>query len=465
MTVGAARTPLALFIELLASFGAVAVFVAIFGQGDGPAPSFVAIAAVVLGSFALARALQMTDLEQEAMRIIGLTVSIIALLVIARIEYAPGEWLWDPGWFTGLFTDTSDTIRPNAHVIAGVVALVPLWLRGVMRGQAAIEFDSVLTSASLGMLAVIIATLATPDTREAVSWGAFALVYAAAALLTLALFQAPEPEASIARFARRWTSAGALFGGGAVAVAMLTAAIDPGAFGYLAPIGEPLRFVGSLLGTYVLGPIFWLLFQPFRLFGWLLGQIFPPGDPIPPPREELLADPEQREPGEQPLWWKALVWAMGISAFAVILAVTTLLLWFAFRRFARQRGRDARERRESIEPASSLAADLGDLMGAIARRLRRTPRAQNAVQIRRLYFEMLDAAQARGLDRPLAATPLQFAPSLDAYFASTVPSSISRAFAESRYGERAIDTSVVRDLRERWRGLRGASTDSADSHG
>ena len=179
MTIGAARTPMALFIDLLASFAAVAVWVEMAGQDDGPAPSFVAVAAVVLGSWALARVLQMTDLDQDAMRLVGVGASFVALFVIGRLEYAPDEWLFDPGWIIALVKDPGDAIEPNAHVIAGMVALAPLWLRGVIRGQAPIEFDSVLTSASLGMVAVVVAALVTPETRETVSWGAYALVYAA----------------------------------------------------------------------------------------------------------------------------------------------------------------------------------------------------------------------------------------------------------------------------------------------
>jgi hypothetical protein len=168
---------------------------------------------------------------------------------------------------------------------------------------------------------------------------------------------------------------------------------------------------------------------------------------VPQPEREV----EERE--EQPAWWRVLWWTIGISSFVMLLLVAIAVLWLAFRRFARANARDARERRESIEPASSLAADLGDLLGAIGRRLRRGGRARHALQIRRLYFEMLDAAEARGVARPASATPLQFAPALDAHFASGVPSSISRAFAASRYGEIAIDADELRKLREGWRTL------------
>ncbi len=457
MTVGAARTPLAVLLELLWGFAAVAVFVALFGQGDGPATSFATVAAVVIGSFALSRALQISDFDEEALRSAGAAASALALFLIAHIEYAPGAWPWEVGWFARLFTDTSDAIQPGAHIIAGLIALSPLWLRGIIRGQSQIEFDDVLGSASLGLLAVTVAALATPDTREPVSWGAFALAYAAIALVALAVYRVPEPETSLGHFARRWTIALAAIVAVSGALALAAAAVDPGAFGFLAPIGEPLAYVGRLLGTYVLGPIFWLLVLPFRIIGWLLSGLLPDSAP-PAPRIIDQPPPEPERERERPLWYQILVWIFGGGAVAMALAVAAAVLWFAFRRFTRSRERDPRERREDIEPASSLRDDLGDLIGALARRFQRAPRPQSFFQIRRLYFEMLAAAAASGLERPASATPLQFAPSLDTHFASGVPSSISRAFTASRYGDLPIDAAIVRDLRSRWNTVHHTAT-------
>jgi hypothetical protein len=451
VTVRAARTPLAVLLELMAIFAAVALFVGAFGQGDGPAPSFIAVAVVLVGSFVLARALQLVDIEESTMRWAGVIVSLLALFILVRLEYAPDEWLLDTGWLASFFSDTADTIQPNGHVIAGMIALLPVWFRGVWRGVAPLEFDGVLTSASLGMFAVLIAALATPDTRETISWGAFAFAYAALGLVTLALFQAPEPQLPLAIFARRWTVALAAIGGAAVGVALVAAAIDPDAFGFLAPIGEPLRVAAELLGTFVLSPILYVLSLPFRFFWWLVGQLVPENDDLipPAPEETPLEREEPDEDRERPVWQQILVWAMFIGGAIPLVAVALVVLWYAFRRFARKR-EDERERREDIEPASTLLGDLGDMIGALARRFRRGPRPQSAVQIRRLYFEMLDAAAARGLERPSAATPLQFAPALDAHFASAVPSSISRAFAASRYGEVPIDPAEVGQLRTSW---------------
>jgi hypothetical protein len=73
------------------------------------------------------------------------------------------------------------------------------------------------------------------------------------------------------------------------------------------------------------------------------------------------------------------------------------------------------------------------------------------VAIRRLYAEVLAAAGEQGLERPPATTPARFAPALDAHFASGLPSEITSAFVESRYGERVVDDARVRALTERWR--------------
>jgi hypothetical protein len=463
MTIGAVRTPLALLLELMSTFAAVALFVGAFGQGDGPAPSFIAVTAVVVLSFTLARALQLVDIDEHATRWVGVAASIGALFVIARLEYATGEWLFETGWLTSFLREPGETMRPNAHVAAGVLALLPAWFRGVSRGVAPIEFDDVLTSASLGMFAVLIAALATPETRGSVSWGAYAFAYAALALVTLALFQAPEAKVSIVAFARRWTVALAAIGGSAVAVAVLAAALDPDAFGFLAPMGEPLRIVGNALGAYVLAPILYVLSLPFRFMWWLIGLLVPDNpDPQEPQLDESPLPTEDEEPRDRPAWQRVLIWAGFISASIPVVAIALYALWYAFRRFARVQ-EDERERREDLEPASTLMGDLGDMVGAFARRFRRGQRAQSAVQIRRLYFEMLDAAAARGLERPAAATPLQFAPALDAHFASGVPSSISRAFAASRYGEVAIDGGEVDALRNTWDRLKRGDAETLSS--
>ena len=196
-------------------------------------------------------------------------------------------------------------------VIARAIALTPVWFRGIWRGVAPIEFEGVLTSASLGLLAVMIAALAAPDTREPVSWGAFAIAYAALALVTLALYQAPEPQIPLWKFAERWTlPLGVIAGAAPALVALVAAALDPEAFGFLSPVGTPLRVAGEFVATYVLGPILWVLLLPFRGAIWLVGQLLPDDNefvrPIEGPAEEQ--PPKEREERERALWQQILLW-------------------------------------------------------------------------------------------------------------------------------------------------------------
>ncbi|HEY8172785.1 MAG TPA: hypothetical protein VIH21_06840, partial [Dehalococcoidia bacterium] len=71
MTVGQLRAPLAVAIEALWCYAAAALFVAVLGTGDGPAPSLVAVAAAAFGSFGIARLLQRTDVDEQSMRKAG----------------------------------------------------------------------------------------------------------------------------------------------------------------------------------------------------------------------------------------------------------------------------------------------------------------------------------------------------------------------------------------------------------
>ena len=112
MTVRAVRLPLSLLVELIWSFAAVAVLVAVLGRGDGPSPSILGVGAVVVGSFALARALQQTELEDAQFRTLGAATSVLAIAAIVYLEYGRGSPPWDIGWVRTLATDAG---RPRSR--------------------------------------------------------------------------------------------------------------------------------------------------------------------------------------------------------------------------------------------------------------------------------------------------------------------------------------------------------------
>lgn len=439
MTIRAVRLPLALIVDALWSYAAVAVVVAVLGHGDGPAPSFIGIAAVVVGSFALARALQETELSDAQSRGVGAGASAIAIFAIVHIEYAAATPPWDLAWMHALVVHPEDV---HPHIVAATVALMLLWMRGVVRGQRSPEFDGVLGSAALGLIPVAIAAGAAPPVHGPDAFGPLAIAYLPLALGALALYQAPDPYRPLRGYAARWGAGAAIVLVVAAALAVIAAAIDPGALGFVAPVGRPLAFVLGNAAKYILGP-------PLAAIGWLFGLIpLPHGQQQQEPFMPNTPLAKRPEDHTAPLWTRIIGWVIAGGVVTLVGVATLFVLWLLFRRFAKQTERDD-ECRERVE--SSLAGDLGSAFDALARRFRRGPKlTQSSVDVRRLYHEMLERSAAMGLERPPAATPLQFAPRLDAHYASDVPSAISRAFAASRYGAHEFDRRVVDDLRMRW---------------
>lgn len=441
MTIRTVRLPLALLVDVLWAYAAVAVFVSLVARGDGQAPSIVGIAAAVAGSFALSRALQQTELEDARFRGIGAAVSAIALFAIIHTEFAATEAPWHVGWIRTLAAGDA-----RANVVASVLAMTVLWMRGIVRGQQVDDFHGVAGSVAFGFVAVAIAAAVVPSVHGPDAFGAIAIAYVVLALGALALYQAPDPDRALRSYAARWGIGAAAVLAIAAALAVVAAAIDPSALGVLAPIGRPLAYVANA-AKYILGP-------PLAAIGWLLSQI-----PLPHPQQEM--QPLQnmqpaKKPAEQhgaPLWARIVGWILAGGLLALLAVGALIAIWLLFRRFAKQK-EQAGERRERVEAASSLGDDLGAMLDALARRFRRGPhRTQSQIAVRRLYHEMLEQAANEGLERPPPATPLQFAMRLDAHYASDVPSAITDAFAASRYGARDIDAAAVGGLRARWRGL------------
>ena len=252
-------------------------------------------------------------------------------------------------------------------------------------------------------------------------------------------------------FASQWSVALAALVGVAFALTIAAAAIDPDAFGVLAPIGRPLEYVATLLFTFVLGP-------PIAALYWLFQHIFPstPHDVKPQIGSAPQTEPSDNN-ADRPLWLQIVGWIAAGGFALLIFAVLALILWSLFRRFARPKVRPG-ERRERVEVHASLADDLGALFDGLLGRFRRTPRpSRSAIEIRRLYAEVLDHAAASGAVRPPSWTPGRFAPALDRLYTSDTPSAITDAFVTSRYALRDPSPETVAALRNRWRTLRAPS--------
>lgn len=440
MTVASARAGLALLSEWLLSFAAVALFVRVFGAQDGPAPSIIAVGAAVLLSFAFSRVLSVVDDDADAPRLVIALASVGALYVILRAEYAPDAWPWELGWLRDF---VRGDIEGHANVLAGVVAMTAVWLRGIARGSRPLG-EAVSPGVFAGGILVfaMVAAWSAPA-RGPDSFGALGVIYFVVTLAALALYRAADPGEALGSFAAKWgwTVGGVL--GVAALLTVVAASVDPSAFGFLSPLGEPLRAGADAFGRYVLGPIF---DGTLAFLRWL----FQTEGREPPPQPQ---QPEQRTPmtDEGTAWWiRAIGFTLvGILLF-VLLAGFVLLVWLLLERLRRKR-KDVDERRDRLAEEYGLRDDLASMLDGVLRRFRRGASRRPAAEVRRLYHEMLDRAAHDGLQRPPSTTPLRFVPPLESHYASHVPGEITAAFVDSRYGDLEVEDERVRELRERWR--------------
>jgi hypothetical protein len=318
-----------------------------------------------------------------------------------------------------------------------------LWIRGILRGRVHDDLEGALRSVVLGIAPVAIAAATTPLVHGPESFGALAIGYVLLGLLVLALYRIGEPARPVAAVAAQWGALTAVVAAAAVGLTAVAAAIDPGAFGPVGRIGELLRGPAILVAEWVIGP-------PLRGLAWLIGLLIPDGSrSLPPPQLEPQQEPERERDENEPAWALPVRWLIGGAITMLVVFGALLLIALLFRRFSRPP--DEGDSRTDIERDGTLADDLGDLLGALGRRFRRSSRpAPSAIAIRRLYARVLDHAAAGGLVRPAHATPGGFAPRLDARYGSPVPGRISELFASSRYGAHEIDDAVVGRLALEW---------------
>lgn len=449
MTIRQARLPMLLFMETLWGWALAAVAAQTFSSGDGYGPSVVAVSAVIIGSFTLSRLLQELDVDDTAMRVIGVGATITSLLVILRLEYARTAPVWDLAWLQTVVTGSDHYTAVDAGVLGGAIALVALWMRGVVRG-AVPDTDEGAGSASiiLGLIPIAVAAASQPGARGPDAFGALAIVYVALAVLALAVSHAAEDDRPVSMLARGWAPGAAAVGAAALGLTVIGAAIDPGSFGFLSPLGDPLRVAAIFVLQYIILP-------PFAGIAWLITQLIPDNNHHPQPLpgdSPAQSDDEPPPDGHRPLWASIMLYALVGAFFTVVALIVLALIALAFRRLARRKPRLA-ETHAALERDRTLADELGDLLSGLRGRFGRRP-SPSAIAVRRLYASMLDHAATAGLDRPPSSTPLQFAPALDQRFASDAPTAITEAFIRSRYAGADITREELTALERRWREAR-----------
>ncbi len=432
---------------------ALVAFLVALTVGGGK-PSFLGTLCIVGGSFAISRFLQGTELSLGILRIWGAGLSILLFYAVVRIDFY-GDWrLWDFSWADVFFNNSEATVRSDSAPFIGVPVLLVVWMRGVLRGQQSLMFEDVLGSFAIGVAVVagveVFGTFIDTLPREV---ELIAVPYIAVGLITIGLTHAARATDGVDRaLLPAWLLA---IGGAVVALmvfSLLFVLID------FSTAQKGLEYTAFGIG-WVFAGIFYLVAWPlikilegiFWLMKWAADLGADP-EPLPP----LETGGQENEPFRErdsilPDWVRAVITYLAAVGVIAALIVGLALLFTRYRR-----NTEPGELKESVYSEGRLASDLGDLLGSMLGRFRpRGGPGRLREPVRRLYFEMLAAAETRGVERRPIDTPLELSPRLETTFASATPGEITGLFDDVRYGAHEPPETEVRRLRDEWERLQG----------
>lgn len=417
--------------------------------GGDAGPSFLTVAAAMLGGFYLVRFLLHFDAERPSLIAAGIGVSLVALLVLLNVQYGSAAAPLSFGWLRRLLDDPEGALAGRGAVLLGIGVVAATWLRGTVKAQHKLTYQSALTSWSIGLLVVVLALLFGQGSRAAGAIDTAAVPYLVLGLLTLALAQLGRAQRHQGNLLRGpWAAT-------LVGTVLLLAAV--GALVGLVPLGvlnALLAPVGALM-LWVFDALILVIALPIALLiQWLVG-LLAGNRPFQPPQnpagDQSAAEQLRRKVTESGPPW-LLVLLGKVLFLAVVTVLVAYIAWWAFHRLRRPAG-DADETRESLESEGGLGADLGALLGGLLGRFRRAPRPERepalpegVLAVRRLYVRALRRAEEAGVERPPAATPAEFAPALAEALQTPAAYPLSDRFAAARYGLVAPSREELRDL-------------------
>lgn len=431
--------------ESLAVF-MVAAALAGAARGDGPAYPFVLIA--MLGGFGLVRLLLKFDTGRPALIAAAACASVLAVMIILNLGYAPERGPLSLYWLSRLLYHTNQVMRQQLWAVMGVVCVGAAWLRGAALAQREVSYTSALASYTLGLVLVVALLLFGQGAHAAPAFDAAALPYFMLGLLTLSVIHLSRAEHHHGDMLRGpW----ALTLAGTVAVmAAVSAAIG------LLPIGllnTALGAVANVVLTVISVVLFIIALPIAYLIYWLLKPLLGRYQQWQPPRRESTGETIQRiQESSQNGQPELLVVLFKVIFLAAVFALAGYIIWRAYRRLRRPLRLDSDELHETVQHEGSLGDDLGALMRGLLGRFRRSappPEPDlppDLLAVRRLYLRALEKSAAEGSPRPPASTPAEFAPTLAGTLHTPAAERLSEHFAAARYGRLATHQPELSEL-------------------
>jgi hypothetical protein len=418
-------------------------------HGVGGAPYLVVLGTAVT-AFLLVRWMVRQRMPTPFAAGLGVAASLLAFQVVVRLSVAGDLRIWEPlgvlqASFRGAPGAEAEIARFVANPTAGLAVpgalgvtmggVALMWLRFLVAGRTPVTYERVLRSFGMGFV-LLLAITAWIAIDGSVDVFPLVPVYFVVGIAALAVAQAARarPEASGLR--EPWVAS--------LVVAVGSVALLAGLFGFVAFV-DGGRLTQPLIDgvVWVAGRLAWAILYPFAvvmqaIVGLILGGRTLHLDQFNTDLLDAMQPPTTGEQRDSLIpWWLAF----GLRALAAALAIWLLyrigLIVFAARRRLTP-GADAVEvrSRSSEHIASGLLRGLfrrrGDDGGIGGEWLRRHAAYQ-------LFARVVQGAHDRGVERPVGATPIEFARSTGTRLDAPMFEPIGRAFDEVRYGRHAPD--------------------------
>ena len=414
-----------------------------------------AVLALILAAFYVARFLQHLDLPLAILRGIGVGLGGLCIFIAIRVAFADSAGVYH------------QALLMRAQVLAAAIGVV-LWWRGARLAQKEVTFDTVLASLRMGILALVFAIAMEGLRPGPKTVAGIILPFFAFGLMALAL-------GHWARVGKDWSATlqGRWVG---IVIAAIAVVIVVGILLSLLTSEQAWNVGLHLPGGIgrLLDRAFSIIFTPVeylvKLISWFITRFI---------RLPLSSEGSEETTGafedmfeEARKHIKPLPdWALVTLKWAFIVLICGWLGRWLAHLFGPliARGRQAKEEiRESVFSKEALRQDLDSLVQGLLSRLRRrkqTPLTRSLVgltgeawdnirAVLQLYLDLLSLATSRGFARKNWQTPLELQVGLENIFPSREVERITLAFTRARYGQYPPTNEQLEKLRQDWQSIR-----------
>lgn len=439
---------------------------------------------VMLFAFNLTRLMSAVQLPPQYQQvIIAFTLFLIIVITLPTIFHA-GSPIFTFGWVGDIFATINE--QGNNLWLRDVILLALLllvWVRGLQLGRREYSVERAGLRLRIGGLILAPMVVWLANTRLVWDSTPYILLFFLAGLTGLALIRAQEIEqnqrgVSVALHPR-WVTAVFLasfltiFTAGTAAV-IISGESANSLIGWLAPVSNSLRVTGMVALTtflYLLVPLFALIDWIFNGIGQVIGLISPTltawwaylgkviGKFFINKRIPLLPDGGSSV-ADEPILFEEIEQITiqvnrGGQAIILLLIIAIILLVALLVNRLYQETAVATRSSSRIQNQTRDEDDDGNLLQKMLARLGLWRNWQTAVSIRRIYRNMLIAAETNGYPRLETETPFEFLNTLAQAWPEYQKETqlITNAYVKIRYGELPETKEERQAIKDAWRTL------------